>query len=289
MVVARHLNHQISRIVKETEIRNTAISFFDYETESSWTYRGDVLTHAASTIKVAIMIGVFALVDDGLFALDTRVPVKNRFISMVENEPYTIEPARDTCPAVYASLGQTLSVGELAYHMIVSSSNLATNLLIDLVGIDALQEKLQKTGVQGVELKRGVEDELAFEAGINNRVSANGLSQLFQCVYESRDSRMLRILSDQKFNQGLPVGIPPVLRKETRFAHKTGDISTAGHDAGLVFLPNRKPYSLAILTERTPGKSDSQKAIQRLSALVYSNFVHSARSPGLNPGKRSGA
>ena len=278
--MAGHLYHQIGRIVKETGIRHAAISFYDYETNTAWSYRGDVLIHAASTVKVAIMMGVFALVEDGVLGLDSRVPVKNSFLSVVDQSPYAIEPSRDSCAAVYASLGQSMPVAELIYHMIVSSSNLATNLLIDLAGVSALQEHLHSLDIAGVELKRGVEDELAFAQGINNLISANGLSGLFQHIYKSLDSspesagKMLRILSEQKFNEGIPMGVPGVLRIHTRFAHKTGDISAAEHDAGLVFLPDRKPYSLAILTERTPGKSDSNMAIQRLSGLVYSHFVH---------------
>ena len=279
--MAIHLYRQISNIVKETETKTVAISFYDYETETSWSYQGDTFFHAASTIKVAILMGVFALIDDGLINLDSRVHVRNRFLSIVDNKPFRVHSSRDGCPALYSSLGQSLPVEELAYHMIVTSSNMATNLLIDLFGVSALQDKLDHMGVQGIVLKRGVEDELAFEEDINNLATANGLLQLFRYLYENRgispglNEKMLQILSDQKFNQGLPVGIPQELRKNTRFAHKTGEISTVAHDAGLVFLPDRKPYALTILTERVPGQSNSRKAIRQLSKLVYRNFINS--------------
>lgn len=205
--------------------------------------------------------------------------IRNRFLSLVDNEPYRVQSSRDANAIVYSALGKMLSVSELAYHMIVTSSNLATNLLIDLVGVEALQKKLEKMGVQGIELKRGVEDELAYDHNINNLVTANGLSKLFRYLYETNGistelrDKMLEILLNQKFNQGIPIGVPAELRGDTKFAHKTGEISTVSHDAGLVFLPDRKPYSLAILTERIPSKSRSRKAIQRLSRLVYKNFI----------------
>jgi len=274
-----HLCAQVDRIVDETGTGNAAIAFHDYQTQTSWNYRGNVYFHAASTIKVAILAGIFALVDEGVIRLDFAVHVRNRFFSLVNNELYRIRSSSDACSSLYASLGKTLPVEELAYHMIVTSSNLATNLLIDLAGVSTLREKLDDMGVRGIDLGRGVEDELAFEERINNRATANGLSQLFSIMYENRGlcpesaKKMLQILSDQKFNQGLPIGIPPEQRKRTRFAHKTGEISTISHDAGLVFLPGREPYSLAILTERPPGKSNSWKVIQRLSRLVYRNFV----------------
>lgn len=279
--MAIHLYRQISNIVKETETEAVAISFYDYETETSWCYQGDTFFHAASTIKVAIMMCVFALIDEGRVRLDSPVHVRNRFLSLADNKAYRVQSSRDACSTLYSSLGQSLTVEELAYHMIVTSSNMATNLLIDLFGVSALHEKLDKMGVQGIVLKRGVEDELAYEAGINNLATANGLLQLFRYLYENRGistdltEKMLQILSDQKFNQGLPVGIPQELRKLTRFAHKTGEISTVAHDTGLVFLPDRKPYALTILTERVPGRSKSRKAIQQLSKLVYKNFINS--------------
>ena len=227
------------------------------------------------------MLGIFALIEDGVLSLDSKVHVRNRFLSLVDNAPYRTQSSRDGCPKLYSSLGKTLPVSELAYHMIVTSSNLATNLLIDLVGVDTLQEKLKNIGGQGIDLKRGVEDERAFEEGINNRVTANGLLGLFRYLHEGDgltdelSEKMLQILLAQKFNQGIPIGIPKEIREHTLFAHKTGEISTVAHDSGMIFLPDRKPYSLTILTERTPGKSKSRKAIQALSRLVYKSFINS--------------
>lgn len=163
--------------------------------------------------------------------------------------------------------------------MIVSSSNLATNLLIDLLGVEKLQEKLKELNVEGIELVRGVEDEAAWEHGINNRVTANGLLHLSRLLHESKgispelSEKMMEILLQQNFNNGIPIGIPPKIRKDTKIAHKTGEISTVAHDTGLIFLPNRKPYALTILTSRIPRESRSQQAIQQISKLVYKNFI----------------
>ena len=276
---ALHLDRQIDSIVSETELVSAAVAFCDHQSNTMWNYNGNTFFHAASTIKVAILLGVFALVDDGVVELDSKVHVRNRFFSVVDDKLYRMQSSRDACSSLYASLGKTMSVSELAYHMIVTSSNLATNLLIDVVGVGALQEKLHQMGVEGIELRRGVEDELAFDTGIINRVTANGLVDLFANLYRGIDvhpdlaERILQILFAQKFNQGLPLGVPAELRSQSRFAHKTGEISTVAHDAGMVFLPDRKPYSLSILTERLPGKSNSRKAIQKISRLIYRAFI----------------
>lgn len=275
------LYHQISKIVKETSTLRVAVAFHDYETKTSWSYQGDSFFHSASTIKVAVLVGIFALVEEKKIDLASKVHVRNRFHSSIGQKLFKLDPSRDGCPSLYSSVGKLLTVSDLAYHMIVTSSNLATNLLIDLVGVEALNEKLAQIGTTGIELKRGVEDELAYEQGLNNRVTANGLIQLFAFFQESSyistelKQEMLNILFDQKFNQGIPIGIPTELRNQTRFAHKTGEISVVAHDSGLVYLPDRKPYAIAILTEREPGVSKSRKAIQRLSRLIYKNFVAS--------------
>jgi beta-lactamase class A len=116
-----------------------------------------------------------------------------------------------------------------------------------------------------------VEDELAFEHGINNRVTANGLVSLLRVIGEGRafntelSNHMLEVLHAQQFKSGIPAGLPP----EAKVAHKTGDISTIAHDAGLVYLPDRKPYALAVLTEWEPSTQGRSATIAAASYLAY--------------------
>jgi beta-lactamase class A len=159
--------------------------------------------------------------------------------------------------------------------MITSSSNLATNLLLDLVGLDVLQRTLDHFGLEGIDLRRGVEDELAFEHGINNRVTANGLVGLLKLIGEEHafspalSGQMLEVLHGQHFKSGIPAGLP----REARVAHKTGEISTIAHDAGLVYLPNRKPYALAVLTEWEPSRTGRSSTIAAASYIAYAALV----------------
>jgi beta-lactamase class A len=176
---------------------------------------------------------------------------------------------------VHREIGRTLRVAELAEHMITSSSNLATNLLLDLIGLDVLQQTLDSFGLEGLDLRRGVEDELAFEHGINNRVTANGLASLLRLIGEERaftptlSRQMLDVLHGQHFKSGIPAGLP----REARVAHKTGEISTIAHDAGLVYLPDRKPYALAILTEWDPSTPGRSATIAAASYLAYASLI----------------
>jgi beta-lactamase class A len=168
-----------------------------------------------------------------------------------------------------------MRIGDLARHMIVTSSNLATNLLVDLVKVDQAQQMLARHGIRGVDLARGVEDDKAFDANFNNRVTANGLVALFRVIHERSGvlqesaREMLDILFQQEFRSGIPAGIPAGVRSASRIANKTGEISAAAHDAGIVFLPGREPYVLAVLTEPEPNSDRRMERIARVSSVVY--------------------
>src|SRR5688500_17027644 len=152
----------------------------------SWSYQRDRWNHAASTIKVAVLFALYAAIDERRFGPHRRLHVRNRFTSCVDSTPFRVSPGRDGNSEVHAALGKTMRLSELATHMIATSSNLATNLLIDLVGIEYTKEVLARASIDGVELVRGGEDDAAFEAGINNRATANGMVRLFRGSYESR-------------------------------------------------------------------------------------------------------
>ena len=144
------------------------------------------------------------------------------------------------------------------------------------VGItDHAQQMLARHGIRGVELARGVEDDKAYEANFNNRVTANGLVALFRVIHERSGvvqesaREMLDILFAQEFRSGIPAGIPSDVRAAARIANKTGEISIAAHDAGIVYLADRQPYVLAVLTEPDPASDRRMERIARTSSIVY--------------------
>ena len=269
------LEARIEEIAKEVGGDGLAVSFYDYETGLQWSQRGDRWFHSASTIKVAVLLALFGAIDAGRFTLDSRLHVRNRFLSLVDRTPFRVSPGRDADKEVHAHIGRTMRIGDLARQMIVTSSNLATNLLVDLIKVDQAQQMLARHGIRGIELTRGVEDDKAFEASFNNRVTANGLVALFRVIHERRGvlqesaREMLDILFQQEFRSGIPAGLPPDVRAASRIANKTGEISVAAHDAGLVFLPDREPYVLAVLTEPDAASERRMERVARVSNIVY--------------------
>jgi beta-lactamase class A len=269
------LRHRFEELESVAAAQSLAVAICDFETGEEFEVHGDRWFHAASTIKLAVLIGVYGAIHRGDLLPQSRVHVRNRFISAYDGTPYRVRIDRDADSEVHREIGRTLRVSELAEHMITSSSNLATNLLLDLLGLDVLQQTLDRFGLTGIDLRRGVEDELAFEHGINNRVTARGLVGLLRLIGEERaftpelSRQMLDVLHAQQFKSGIPAGLPP----EARVAHKTGDISTVAHDAGLVYLPDRKPYALAVLTEWEPSASGRSTTIAAASYIAYASLI----------------
>ena len=201
---------RIEALAAESGARDMAIAVFDYETGQCFEYHASVAFHAASTIKVPILLGVFDALDQGRFTLETKVHIRNRFFSLVGSEIFHVSSVRDSNSKVHAARGKNLTIGELAHHMIVTSSNLATNLLLDTIGLERAKETLLRLGLTGIELHRGVEDERAHAQGIDNKVTATGLLRTFRIIEERRgisrtsSEKMLEILHQQEFRSGIP-------------------------------------------------------------------------------------
>ena len=272
----RALRSEITRIEKDSGAKAIAVALHDIETGFELHYHADRWFHAASTIKVPILLGAFAAIDRGDLLPHSRVHVRNRFLSVVEDIPFRVESGRDANSAVHNAIGKMMRVDELAYHMITTSSNLATNLLLGVIGPESVTQTLKALHVNdGIELKRGVEDELAFEKGISNMVTADGLLRILVMLSAGKafspalSRRMMDILHGQEFNQGIPARLP----KGARVAHKTGEISTVAHDAGVIYLPKRKPYSLVILTEWDPNTAGRSRTIASISHSIYESLT----------------
>ncbi len=153
--------------------------------------------------------------------------------------------------------------------MITVSSNFATNLLIEKLGVGKIRATVDRLGASGMQVLRGVEDQKAFDKGLNNSTTARGLLVLFdrlgrgKAVDPKSDAAMIAVLKRQKFNDAIPAGLPA----GTEVAHKTGNITRIHHDAGIVFA--KRPYVLVILVRGIQEQKESAALMARLSTAVY--------------------
>jgi beta-lactamase class A len=272
--VSSTLNEELERLSDESKARAIAVALHDLESGLRFSLRGNRWFHAASTIKVAVLLAVFRAADEGRFRLDDSLHVRNRFISVADGSPFHLNRDADAMPELYQAIGRTAKISALAKGMISASSNLATNLLLDFLGVEYARKILRDAQVDGVELRRGVEDHAAHERGINNEVTANGLLTLLSAVrgdFLSSESKeqAIRILLEQHFKSMIPAGLPA----HAVVAHKTGEISTACHDMGIVYLPEREPYLAVILTEFDSEREGRRETVAAISEAIYRSVM----------------
>jgi beta-lactamase class A len=233
------------------------------------------MVHAASTMKVAVMIEVFKQAEDGKFGLDDRITVRNEFHSLADGSRYSLNPEDDSDPGIYGLIGKALTVRELVERMITVSSNLATNILIELVRAENVMSTLELMGIRRMLVLRGVEDGKAFERGWNNITDAQDLMAVMEAISSGKAGspsscrEMIRILEKQTFRNGIPAGLP----EGVAVGNKTGSISGLEHDAAIVQPPGRRPYVLAVLTRRVRTSREGESLIARLSGLIYDRLL----------------
>ena len=228
----------------------------------------DAVFHAASTMKIPVMIELFAQADQHRLRLDDPLPVRNQFASIVDGSPYSLDPAEDSDQEVYRALGGTLTLRQLCEAMITVSSNLATNLLIEKLGVENIRGRVRKLGADGMSVLRGVEDGKAFRAGLVNTTTARGLMVLLEkigrgkAVDRAASGEMVEILKRQRFDAAIPAGLPA----GTPVAHKTGTITKIHHDAGIVYAA--RPYVLVVLVRGIQEEKESAALIAAITRTV---------------------
>lgn len=231
--------------------------------------------HAASTMKVPVLIELAQRVDAGGFGWDWPLLVKNEFHSIVDGSTFALLIPDDSEKTLFAREGELVPARELARLMITWSSNFATNLLVDQLGAPRIQATARRLGADSIVVLRGVEDQKAFDRGLSNTTTARDLAVLLASIAQGRaasDSStaiMLDILTHQVFRDGIPAGVPP----GTRIASKTGGITGINHDAAVIYPPGRPPYVLVILTRGFERPADAEAYMAKISAEVWASLV----------------
>lgn len=231
----------------------------------------DLRMHAASTMKVPVMMRLVLDHQEEILSLDDRLPVTRTFRSIVDGSPFDLPPASDSDTAFYARVGGEASILEMMDRMITWSSNLATNLLIQVAEPERVNALLRALGADSMEVLRGVEDLKAFEAGLSNTTTARDLAIVMRAVAESplftNASReiMLDILRRQHFQENIGAGLPP----QVPVASKSGWITGINHDAAVVFPPDAPPYVLVILMRGPTARDAGPPLAAHLSRLVW--------------------
>ncbi len=253
-----------------------AVAFKDLQTGQTLFINEKDNFHAASTMKTPVMIEVFKQAKTGKFKLSDSIVLKNEFKSIVDGSPFSLDISDDSADDMYKKIGQKMTIYDLTYQMTIVSSNLATNILIDLVDAKNANATMRTLGANDIEVLRGVEDSKAFKLGMNNTVTAYDLMLIFEklaqkTVVSTADSEsMIEILLDQKFRDVIPAKLP----KDVKVAHKTGSITGVQNDSGIIYLPDGRKYVLVLLSRKLKDEKKGVEALAEVSRMIYDSLQH---------------
>jgi beta-lactamase class A len=248
-----------------------AVAFKDLTTGEEILINEHSLFHAASTMKAPVMVEVYKQATAGKFSLKDSLLIKNEFKSILDSSIYSLTSTSDSDTLIYKHIGEKRTVYSLLYDMIIVSSNLATNLIVELVDAKNVTQTMRDIGANDMQVLRGVEDVKAYEAGLNNQVTAYDLMLLYETIANEEtvnaeaSMAMIDILLDQRFNDIIPAKLP----KKVKVAHKTGSITGVRHDSGIVFLPDGRKYILVLLSKDLQDADASIEAMANVSEMIY--------------------
>lgn len=247
-----------------------AVAFRAIGNGETFMFNEHQLFHAASTMKTPVLAEVFKQVEKGKFSISDSVKVYNEFKSIYDRSSYVLKPLNDSEQHLYSRIGSKVTIEDLLYRMITQSSNLATNIMIDIVGAKNVMKTMSSIGATEMKILRGVEDSKAFEHDMNNMVTAYDLMLLFDQIAQGKminkkaSEAMVAILSKQHFRSIIPAGLPP----EVKVANKTGSIDKVNHDSGIVYLPDGRKYVLVLLSKGVEEDA-AKRTLSAVSSYVY--------------------
>ncbi len=262
------LSWELDRLIEESGAQ-AAVAFRTLDGRDEVLINPDVSFHAASTMKVPVMIELFRQDRDGMLSLEDEITVAKEFHSIIDGSPYMLSVDDDSDTEIYDALGEQRTLRELSEVMITISSNLAANLLIERLGAANIQATVDGLGASGMQVLRGVEDIKAYRAGKNNTTTARGLLVLLQklgrleAVDPESSRQMIAILKRQQFGEAIPAGLPDGVE----VAHKTGQITRIHHDAAIVYGP--RPFVLVLLVRGLEDETKSAALMAEMTRRVW--------------------
>ncbi|HUH27574.1 serine hydrolase [Gelidibacter sp.] len=249
-----------------------AVAFYSlYEPKDSLLINVDEKFHAASTMKVPVMIELFKQASEGKLNLKDSILLKNEFKSIVDGSLYSMDITDDSDDIIYSQIGTKVALTDLMHSMVTISSNLATNILIELVDAQKTTATMRDLGAKNIDVLRGVEDQKAYDKGLSNSTTARDLMIIMEAIAthtagkEEDCEEMIAILKEQQHNEVIPMHLPQAVE----VAHKTGSITGVHHDAGIIYLPDGRAYILVLLSKNLNDFDQGTAKLAKISKTVY--------------------
>lgn len=269
--------NQLETFISQFKNKTIGVAVYALQTQREILINADEMMHPASTMKVPIMMEVFRQAHEGLLSLDEHLEIFNSFKSIADGSEFALEVADDSETTLYKRIGETENIRELTRLMIVRSSNLASNILLEKVGTARVDAFIKELGIADMAVIRGLEDKKALRLNLNNSASARSSTVMMQLIAEGKVvsqtvcDEMIKILLGQEFNESIPALLPT----DVKVAHKTGWSGDFFHDIGIVFPRNRKPYVISLFTHGFPEEDENQAhaCMAQISKIIYDEIL----------------
>ena len=239
-----------------------AVSFRDLTTGEGFSIQGDRSVGSASTIKLLIMAELLDQIRQGKYSLTQKITVTKEMYTGGDGILKELEP------------GHSFTLKEIATLMLIVSDNQATNILIDLLGMDAINARGKALGLTQTVLGRRMMDSEARKQGRDNFISANDMASLLEKLYHKTliDAPSSEVMLDILLRQQQGGRLQLYLPEELPVAHKCGDLDFLENDGGIIYAENH-PYILVVLTSEMPSNKEGREVIGIISKAVYDSIL----------------
>ncbi len=257
MAYRENLLRQINEYIA-SQSGNISVSFYDLKEQDGFSVDGDRRVPSASTIKLVIMAELMRRVRGGELSLDDKITVTEAMRTGGDGILRELAP------------GHSFTLREIMTLMIIISDNEAANILIEMLGMAAINKMAGELGLKEASLGRKMMDSEAKKQGHDNYICADDIALIFKKIFEGScvdgeaSAVMLDILKRQQQSGRLQLYLP----EEVEVAHKCGDLDFLENDGGIIFLPEH-PYILVVLTGGMTTNKDGREVIGRISRIVY--------------------
>lgn len=254
------LEKALREFIKENQ-GNIGVAFKNLDTGEPILINEEMIFPSASLIKLAIMSEVMNRVKKGGMTLEDEIMVEAAMMTGGDGILKELKP------------GHVFTLEEIITLMIIVSDNLATNILIDKIGMESVNRLCQSLGLGETKLQRKMMDAQARKEGRENYTCAKDMLALLELIYRGDNvdgeysARMLEILKKQQITGRLQLYLP----EEITVAHKTGDLDLLEHDVGIMYLP-QCTCILCVLTHRTLSNKEGREIIGKIAKLVYDSY-----------------
>lgn len=254
------IKSKIASIINESQ-GNVAVAVKNLSTDLEISFNEELIFPSASTIKLVILSELLRQCKLGKFNIEDKIKITEELLTGGDGILKELE------------IGHTFSLKELATLMIIVSDNMATNILIDLLGMDNINDTAIQLGLKQTVLQRKMMDFATKALGKDNFTCAKDMSHILELIYNGKaiDNESSKVMLDMILRQQVNGRLDLYIPEEIKIAHKTGNLDNLEHDVGIVLLPNTD-YIICVLTNNLKSNKECRETIGLISKAVYDEF-----------------